>query len=101
MNGSITGRNVHTASGSRTDEYFAHHIKSRCPLFCPQINTIPQGVIDMNQCTDVVDAEEITGHQLSAAIVMSERSTYFKGTTKDETTRYVMKYIVYDAKNKK
>ena len=68
-------------------DYYYVHPKVTVPLFCPQINTIPQGVIDMNQCTDVVDAEEITGHQLSAAIVMSERSTYFKGTTKDETTR--------------
>ena len=57
------------------------------PCVSVQVNTIPQGVIDMNQCIDVVDAEEITGHQLSISIVITEHSTYIKGTTKDETTR--------------
>ncbi|XP_041364638.1 golgin subfamily A member 4-like isoform X2 [Gigantopelta aegis] len=47
-------------------------------------DTIPQGVIDMNKCTDVLDAEKSTSHSNSLAIVTSEKTYYIKGNSKEE-----------------
>ncbi len=52
------------------------------------MSTVPQGVIDMNRCTDVFDAEGTTSHPLSVGIKTPEKSTFIKGTSKDEINRY-------------
>ncbi len=54
---------------------------------CLQINTVPQGLVDMNKCTDVYDAENMTGHQLSIAVKTPEKQIYIKGTDKHEINR--------------
>ena len=56
-----------------------------------QVNTVPQGVIDMNTCTDVYDAENVTGHQFSIAVITPETFTYIKGNGKEEINRYSTK----------
>ena len=43
----------------------------------------------MNRCTDVFDAEGVTSHQLSLGIKSGDKTTYIKGTAKDETNRSV------------
>ncbi len=52
-----------------------------------QVSTVPQGVIDMNRCTDVFDAEGVTSHALSIGIKTPDSSTFIKGTAKEETNR--------------
>lgn len=52
-----------------------------------QIHTIPQGVIDMNQCSDVFNSQEVTGHQYSIGIKAQDKTTYIKGASKDEISR--------------
>jgi ribonuclease PH len=53
-----------------------------------QALTVPQGVIDMNKCVDVHDAEEQTSHKYSVAVMTADKATFIKGTNKEETTRY-------------
>ena len=53
-----------------------------------QVNTVPQGIIDMNKCTDVYDAENITSHAHSIAIATPDHVTFVKGSTKEETNRF-------------
>jgi len=52
-----------------------------------QAGTIPQGIVDMNQCSDVHCAEIETGHQFSIAIVSAKGSTYIKGSSREEINR--------------
>lgn len=49
-----------------------------------QPDTVPQGVVDMNKCTDVVDAESTTSHQFSLSISTPEKTVYVKGNSKEE-----------------
>jgi len=58
-----------------------------------QVDTIPQGVVDMNQCTDVRCAEVETGHQFSIAVVTSKGTTYIKGSSREEISRYESQFI--------
>jgi len=52
-----------------------------------QAGTLPQGVVDMNQCRDVHCAEIETGHQYSIAIVTARGTTYIKGSSREEINR--------------
>ncbi|XP_014680874.1 PREDICTED: myosin phosphatase Rho-interacting protein-like [Priapulus caudatus] len=47
-------------------------------------DTIPQGVIDMNKCTDVLRSEGTTGHEYSITVTASGKSEYLKGTSREE-----------------
>ncbi|XP_025092199.1 COP1-interactive protein 1-like isoform X4 [Pomacea canaliculata] len=47
-------------------------------------DTVPQGSVDMNRCTDVLDAETVTTHQNSIAVVTPEKTEYFKANSKEE-----------------
>ncbi|XP_029633255.1 putative leucine-rich repeat-containing protein DDB_G0290503 isoform X5 [Octopus sinensis] len=58
-------------------------------------DTVPQGEIDMNKCVDVYDAENHTGHQLSLAVVIPEKTYYIKGTLKEEISRWFEILVVY------
>jgi len=52
-----------------------------------QVGTLPQGVVDMNQCCDVHCAEAETGHQFSIAVVTAKGTTYIKGSSREEINR--------------
>ena len=54
-----------------------------------QVNTIPQGQIDMNVCTDVFDAEAVTSHDFSICVKTDDSVTYIKGVSRDEINRLV------------
>ena len=58
-------------------------------LVCLQVNTVPQGSVDMNKCTEVAEAESLTGHQFSFTVKTPDKTVYMKGSAKDETARYV------------
>ncbi|XP_052819557.1 centromere-associated protein E-like isoform X4 [Mya arenaria] len=47
-------------------------------------DTVPQGVVDMNKCTDVKDASGSTSHQNSLAIIIPDKTTYIKANSKEE-----------------
>ncbi|XP_059163894.1 uncharacterized protein LOC131946906 isoform X2 [Physella acuta] len=47
-------------------------------------DTVPQGVVDMNKCTDVLDAETTTTHPFSLSIITPEKTVYIKGNSKEE-----------------
>ena len=51
---------------------------------CGQADTLPQGAVDMNKCTDILDAEAITTHNNSIAVVTPEKTEYFKADSKEE-----------------
>ena len=53
-----------------------------------QIETIPQGTVDMNTCTEVVSAEDVTGHQYSIAINTPITVVYVKGGSREEINRW-------------
>lgn len=46
--------------------------------------TIPQGIIDMNKCSAVNDAETVTSHPFSLEIVTPNKKYYIKGQSKEE-----------------
>ncbi|XP_022319320.2 uncharacterized protein LOC111122066 isoform X4 [Crassostrea virginica] len=46
--------------------------------------TIPQGIIDMNKCSAVNDAESVTSHPFSLEIVTPSKKYYIKGQSKEE-----------------
>lgn len=49
-----------------------------------QPETIPQGIIDMNKCSAVNDAETVTSHPFSLEIVTPNKKYYIKGQSKEE-----------------
>ncbi|KAK3729533.1 hypothetical protein RRG08_044048 [Elysia crispata] len=59
-------------------------IATTLALFAVQPDTVPQGVVDMNKCTDVLDAEPTTTHPNSLSIVTPERTVYIKSTSREE-----------------
>eukprot|EP00061_Rhincodon_typus_P006475 g27150.t1 len=46
-------------------------------------STLPQGTVNMNQCTDVVDAEPKTGQKNALCIVTPEREFFIRGESKE------------------
>nr|KAI8765757.1 golgin subfamily A member 4-like [Biomphalaria glabrata] len=47
-------------------------------------DTVPQGIVDMNKCTEVLDAQSITTHSYSLSIVTPEKTLFIKGNSKEE-----------------
>lgn len=57
---------------------------SECPCFIfLQPTTLPQGTINMNQCTDVVDGEGRTGQKFSLCILTPEKEHFIRAETKE------------------
>ncbi|XP_064639254.1 protein outspread-like isoform X2 [Lineus longissimus] len=59
------------------------------------VGTVPQGVMDMNECEDVFDAEEQSGHEFSIAIVVPQKTYYVKGTSREEINRWHDVLVMY------
>jgi len=72
---------VNDSSGTGSPEY------CWLLLLLLQVGTLPQGVIDMNQCSDVRCAEVETSHQFSIAVVTTRGTTYIKGSSREEISR--------------
>ena len=53
------------------------------PVFLLQPTTLPQGTINMNQCTDVVDGEGRTGQKFSLCILTPEKEHFIRAETKE------------------
>jgi len=52
-------------------------------LFPLQPTTLPQGTINMNQCTDVVDGESRTGQKFSLCILTPEKEHFIRAENKE------------------
>lgn len=75
------------AAGWGWDVYHAVFCFSAPPfkncLFLFQPTTLPQGTINMNQCTDVVDGESRTGQKFSLCILTPEKEHFIRAENKE------------------
>uniref|UniRef100_A0A5F9D6J6 Myosin phosphatase Rho interacting protein n=1 Tax=Oryctolagus cuniculus TaxID=9986 RepID=A0A5F9D6J6_RABIT len=62
--------------------------------------TLPQGTINMNQCTDVVDGEGRTGQKSSLCILTPEKEHFIRAETKETISGWLEMLMVYPRTNK-
>ncbi|XP_060251483.1 myosin phosphatase Rho-interacting protein isoform X6 [Ovis aries] len=65
-----------------------------------QPTTLPQGTINMNQCTDVVDGEGRTGQKFSLCILTPEKEHFIRAETKEIISGWLEMLTVYPRTNK-
>ncbi|CAH6786261.1 Mprip [Phodopus roborovskii] len=79
-------------------------IQSTCcsvDLPAPDIpTTLPQGTINMNQCTDVVDGEARTGQKFSLCILTPDKEHFIRAETKEIISGWLEMLMVYPRTNK-
>ncbi|XP_009304636.1 myosin phosphatase Rho-interacting protein isoform X2 [Danio rerio] len=63
-------------------------------------STLPQGTVNMNQCTDVVDAEPRTGQKNALCIVTPEQEYFIRGDNKEIINGWSEQLAVYPRTNK-
>uniref|UniRef100_A0A1A7X7J8 PH domain-containing protein n=1 Tax=Iconisemion striatum TaxID=60296 RepID=A0A1A7X7J8_9TELE len=63
-------------------------------------STLPQGTVNMNLCTDVVDAEPKTGQKNSLCIITPEQEYFIRGESKEIINGWSEQLIVYPRTNK-
>eukprot|EP00062_Callorhinchus_milii_P004823 gi/632943570/ref/XP_007887020.1/ PREDICTED: plectin-like isoform X3 [Callorhinchus milii] len=63
-------------------------------------STLPQGTVNMNQCTDVIDAEPKTGQKNALCIITPEREFFIRGESKEIINGWCEQLIVYPRTNK-
>lgn len=54
-----------------------------CVCCVPQPTTLPQGTINMNQCSDVIDGESRTGQKNSLCILTPEKEHFIRAECKE------------------
>ncbi|XP_024420494.2 myosin phosphatase Rho-interacting protein isoform X8 [Desmodus rotundus] len=62
--------------------------------------TLPQGTINMNQCTDVVDGEGRTGQKFSLCILTPEKEHFIRAETKEIISGWLEMLMIYPRTNK-
>nr|XP_014350055.1 PREDICTED: myosin phosphatase Rho-interacting protein [Latimeria chalumnae] len=62
--------------------------------------TLPQGTINMNQCTDVIDGEGRTGQKFSLCILTPEKEHFIRAENKEIIHGWFEMLIVYPRTNK-
>ncbi|XP_057214952.1 myosin phosphatase Rho-interacting protein isoform X2 [Triplophysa rosa] len=63
-------------------------------------STLPQGTVNMNLCTDVIDAEPRTGQKNSLCIITPEQEYYIRGDSKEIINGWSEQLVVYPRTNK-
>ncbi|RVE59900.1 hypothetical protein OJAV_G00193410 [Oryzias javanicus] len=63
-------------------------------------STLPQGTVNMNHCTDVIDAEPKTGQKNSLCIITPEQEYFIRGENKEIINGWSEQLIVYPRTNK-
>ncbi|XP_062859401.1 myosin phosphatase Rho-interacting protein isoform X2 [Trichomycterus rosablanca] len=63
-------------------------------------STLPQGTVNMNLCTDVIDAEPKTGQKNALCIITPEQEYYIRGDSKEIINGWTEQLIVYPRTNK-
>ncbi|KAB5555393.1 hypothetical protein PHYPO_G00033520 [Pangasianodon hypophthalmus] len=63
-------------------------------------STLPQGTVNMNLCTDVIDAEPKTGQKNALCIITPEQEYYIRGDNKEIINGWSEQLVVYPRTNK-
>ncbi|XP_078081466.1 uncharacterized protein mpripb isoform X2 [Mustelus asterias] len=63
-------------------------------------STLPQGTVNMNQCTDVIDAEPKTGQKNALCIITPEREFFIRGESKEIINGWFEQLMMYPRTNK-
>ncbi|XP_057682162.1 myosin phosphatase Rho-interacting protein isoform X6 [Corythoichthys intestinalis] len=63
-------------------------------------STLPQGTVNMNACTDVIDAEPKTGQKNSLCIITPEQEYFIRGENKEIINGWTEQLVVYPRTNK-
>ncbi|KAF7705068.1 hypothetical protein HF521_020354 [Silurus meridionalis] len=63
-------------------------------------STLPQGTVNMNLCTDVIDAEPKTGQKNALCIITPEQEYYIRGDNKELINGWSEQLVVYPRTNK-
>ncbi|XP_015246857.1 PREDICTED: myosin phosphatase Rho-interacting protein-like isoform X1 [Cyprinodon variegatus] len=63
-------------------------------------STLPQGTVNMNLCSDVIDAEPKTGQKNSLCIITPEQEYFIRGENKEIINGWSEQLIVYPRTNK-
>ncbi|XP_051770330.1 myosin phosphatase Rho-interacting protein isoform X2 [Ctenopharyngodon idella] len=63
-------------------------------------STLPQGTVNMNLCTDVIDAEPRTGQKNALCIITPEQEYYIRGDNKEIINGWTEQLVVYPRTNK-
>ncbi|XP_056257779.1 myosin phosphatase Rho-interacting protein-like [Seriola aureovittata] len=63
-------------------------------------STLPQGTVNMNQCTDITDAEPRTGQRNALCIVTPEQEIFIRGDNKEIINGWSEQLAVYLQTNK-
>ncbi|KAG7491791.1 hypothetical protein MATL_G00007670 [Megalops atlanticus] len=63
-------------------------------------STLPQGTVNMNQCTDVIDAEPRTGQKNALCIITPEQEYFIRGENKEIINGWSEQLVVYPRTNK-
>ncbi|KAJ8413731.1 hypothetical protein AAFF_G00082380 [Aldrovandia affinis] len=63
-------------------------------------STLPQGTVNMNQCTDVIDAEPRTGQKNALCIITPEQEYFIRGENKEIIHGWSEQLVVYPRTNK-
>uniref|UniRef100_UPI0037E815DB myosin phosphatase Rho-interacting protein isoform X4 n=1 Tax=Semicossyphus pulcher TaxID=241346 RepID=UPI0037E815DB len=63
-------------------------------------STLPQGTVNMNLCTDVIDAEPKTGQKNSLCIITPEQEYFIRGENKEIINGWSDQLVVYPRTNK-
>ena len=57
------------------------------------MNTVPQGTIDMNQSTDVVYADQLTGQKHAVCVMLTDQQFYMRGENREDIMGYAYHFI--------
>ncbi|KAL6475240.1 hypothetical protein MHYP_G00162800 [Metynnis hypsauchen] len=63
-------------------------------------STLPQGTVNMNLCTDVIDAEPKTGQKNALCIITPDQEYYIRGDNKEIVNGWSEQLVVYPRTNK-
>nr|XP_009939730.1 PREDICTED: LOW QUALITY PROTEIN: myosin phosphatase Rho-interacting protein [Opisthocomus hoazin] len=75
-------------------------VRRRRSILLAAPTTLPQGTINMNQCTDVVDGESRTGQKFSLCILTPEKEHFIRAENKEIISGWLEMLIVYPRTNK-
>uniref|UniRef100_A0A4W5MW93 Myosin phosphatase Rho interacting protein n=1 Tax=Hucho hucho TaxID=62062 RepID=A0A4W5MW93_9TELE len=65
-----------------------------------QSSTLPQGTVNMNLCTDVIDAEPKTGQKNALCIMTPEQEYFIRGENKEIINGWTEQLVIYPRTNK-
>ncbi|XP_034049141.1 myosin phosphatase Rho-interacting protein isoform X2 [Thalassophryne amazonica] len=63
-------------------------------------STLPQGTVNMNLCTDIIDAEPKTGQKNSLCIITPDQEYFIRGENKEIINGWSEQLVVYPRTNK-